>query len=128
METAAITSHCTFANLPMLTESVTELDLDFPEAEGEDWPGNNGLEQGVKLGGEVFQWNNRSYRCSGNSSDVFKISATKLTPQKKVDAKLSMQNRWSQSVSSWERGGEGDKGGQVSTGPLKMLKLRLKGR
>ena len=32
-----------------LTESVTELDLDFPEAEGEDWPGNNGLEQGVNL-------------------------------------------------------------------------------
>lgn len=55
METAAITSHCTFVNLPTLTESVTELDLDFPEAEGEDWPGNNGLEQGVKLGGEVFQ-------------------------------------------------------------------------
>lgn len=35
----------------MLTKSVTELDLDFPQAEGKDWPCNSGLEQGVKLAG-----------------------------------------------------------------------------
>ena len=46
----------------MLTQSVTELDLDFPQADGEDWPCNDGLEQGVKLGGEVVQWDNRSRR------------------------------------------------------------------
>lgn len=34
-----------------LTQSVTELDLDFPQAEGKDWPRNSGLEQGVKLAG-----------------------------------------------------------------------------
>lgn len=39
----------------VLTQSVTELDPDFPQAEGEDWPCNSGLEQGVTLGGEVIQ-------------------------------------------------------------------------
>ena len=61
MEIAAITLHCIFVNLsygngkvfplPDIDQSVTELDLDFPQAEAKDWSRNSGMEQGVKLAG-----------------------------------------------------------------------------